>query len=248
MPLGRMYVPSGLALETARVVLGVEEPYAINVAMGCSNGCPHCYGPNAFKHKDWTNVRCATLKNLRFIRKDIEKYKPEGVFLCFSTDPFIDINAHHTMFLAGALTGANIKYATLSKMAYSGCWDDANHMVGKTLVAFRNEYWKKHEPNADAPTMRLVSLKKAEHPWISCEPFPVPAIFEQNTQEYLSMIKDIKPELIVFGKWNYDKRANTKEAKVFYQITIAAFREFCERNKIKLHVKSDTLKFIGELK
>ncbi len=36
--LGELYRPMGKALEHARVVLETEEPYAVNVALGCSVG------------------------------------------------------------------------------------------------------------------------------------------------------------------------------------------------------------------
>jgi len=246
MALGELYKPKALAKETASVVLQVEDPYALNVAMGCSNMCPHCYGPLAFHKKDWGKVRVAEPKNLRKIREAIPKFKPEGVFLSFTTDPFITENLGNTMFVAGCLEGANIKYATLSKMAFSGVSDSDGCLTGKTIVSFDRDYWKKEETNADPPEQRLISLDKALHPWISCEPYPTPAVHEQDPLEYLERIKACGPELLIFGKLNYDARSKGPEAQSFYREVIPVFRDFCRSEGIRLHVKSDTLKFVRD--
>jgi hypothetical protein len=54
-------------------------------------------------------------------------------------------------------------------------------------------------------------------------------------------------DFIVFGKWNYDVRSSTPEAKEEYLDYVYTFRDFCKANNIRYHVKSETLKFIGEV-
>lgn len=247
MALGELYRPKGLAKETAQVVLGVDDPFAINVAIGCSNDCPTCYGPLAFKKKDWGTVRVANLKNVLKVKDAILKYHPQGVFLSFTTDPCLEVNLSRTMFIMGVLIGLDVKYATLSKMAYSGTSDWKGHMTGKTIVSLDDKYWKVQEPNANPPKQRLISLKKALHPWISCEPYPPPAVHDQDPRKFLEDIKQCEPELIIFGKLNYDRRSITPEARTFYREVIPVFRDFCRSEGIRLHVKSDTMKFVGEL-
>ena len=51
-------------------------------------------------------------------------------------------------------------------------------------------------------------------------------------------------DLIVFGGWNYDARARTEQARAEYAVTVKLLKEFCGDHSIRLHVKSDTLRFI----
>ena len=81
MALGELYHPKGLALETARAVLEVDNPMAVNVAIKCLNECNYCYGPLAFKQKDWGNVRQPKVPVLELVKRQLDKgLKPEGVF------------------------------------------------------------------------------------------------------------------------------------------------------------------------
>jgi len=253
MPLGRMYRPSGEALETARVVMGEQDPFAVNVAVGCSNKCPTCYGPLAYKKKDWDNVRVADIKNLGWISTDIIKKQPKGVFMCFGTDPYLDCNAMNTQLIGDELITQNVKVAVLSHLVDKVKLSFANspkkekdlRFEGRTIVSFDEDYRKVYEPNCPPAKDRLADLKSAPyHRWISCEPYPCPAVHEQDTYKFLETLVECKPELIIFGKLNYDKRSSTPEAREFYRSTIQTFIDVCLPLGIRLHIKSDTLKFI----
>jgi hypothetical protein len=244
--LGELYVPKGLALETARTVLECEHPMALNVALGCTNDCDYCYGSLAFKKKDWTTVRIAKKEVIDKFREDVEKKKPEGVFLSFATDPLNAEVLHYTMFISMILAKKGIPLAVLSKRGYGDVLLQSSTVrMGKTIVSLDAQFWQEHEHNTDIPLDRLWSLKMCNHPWISCEPYPTPNIFFQDAKNFLeNIVRMVTPKLIIFGKWNYDKRANTIEAREFYRETVNTFTDFCKSNHIQLHVKSDTLKFI----
>jgi len=243
--LGRLYVPTGLALETSRVILETQNPYAVNVAMGCENLCTYCYGSTAYKKKDWGNIRLAKDEIIQDFPKNLTKTHPEGVFLSFSTDPLLPVNILNTLHITKTLGDSKIKYAVLSKCADMSISEDGYHRMGKTIVSVDTLFWKTFEPKASPPLDRLDCLKYAEYPWISVEPYPPPSIYCQDTGVFLNAIANVHPKVIVFGKWNYDKRANTPEARVFYLDTVNKFRDFCKSNNIGLHIKSDTLKFVG---
>jgi hypothetical protein len=73
------------------------------------------------------------------------------------------------------------------------------------------------------------------------EPYPPSAIYKQDIKALLEELAFV--DLIVFGKWNYDKRATTEEARQEYAENINVLTDFCKSNNIRLHIKSDTLSF-----
>lgn len=244
--LGELYHPSGLALETAREVLETTSPMASNVAMGCPNDCHYCYGSLAFKKKDWTNVRFPKESPSKMVMKQLDKgLKPDGAFLSFATDPLASCNMLETVKLVRRLQAHNIPVAVLSKQ---GVIHFPKIRHGATIVSIDRKFRKKWEPWTLKIHDRIDCLKAYNdagyYTWISMEPLPPPAIFEQNLIDLLEAVKFV--DFIIAGKWNYNKKANTAEAKVYYQKAITTFRDFCTSNKIRYHVKSDTLKFIGE--
>lgn len=246
--LGELYHPRGLALETAQAILQTESPMACNIAMGCPNGCLYCYGSLAFKKKDWTNVRFPKDSPSKMVMKQLDKgLKPEGVFLSFATDPIAACNMLETVKLVRKLTTHNIPVATLSKQ---GTIHFPQIRHGATIVSVDRRFRREWEPRTLKVHDRIDSLNAFHdagyYTWISMEPYPPPAIFEQDIITVLEAVKFV--DFIILGKWNYDKRANTPEARAFYQKAIKTFRAFCKYHNIRYHIKSDTLKFIGEIK
>gem|GEM_PF-4381840 len=59
-----------------------------------------------------------------------------------------------------------------------------------------------------------------------------------NLKGLLSKIDFV--DFILFGKWNYDKRANDRE---FYREMVKRFQNWCEKAGMRCYVKSETLKF-----
>ncbi|VVB51999.1 Uncharacterised protein [uncultured archaeon] len=84
--------------------------------------------------------------------------------------------------------------------------------------------------------------------FISMEPSPVDGIFKQDFGDLIS--KMTFADLIIFGMWNYKDEgriAKLPESIAQYKQNIQTLREFGARHNIKIHIKSDTLRAIGEL-
>jgi len=240
-----MYKPKGLALETARAVLEVDEPYACNVAWGCSNQCAYCYVPKITHQKATGLVLYPKIPPVDMVRRQLEKMplnqRPKGVFISFCTDPYLPKNRNATENLISFLLDEGIEVATCSKIDASEY--DVRH--GMTIVSEDYTFWQKFEPNALNPRFRLQKLEhcksKHESVWDSMEPYPPSAIYKQNLTNLLDELNFV--DLIIFGKWNYDARARTEQARKEYGENIAVLTDFCKSNNIRLHVKSDTMKF-----
>ena len=247
MALGELYQPTGLALETAKVVLEVEDPWACNVALGCTNGCPTCYGPKAFFKKDWTKVKVPKEPPVELVCRQLKKgLKPQGVFMSFGTDPFLPMNLMNTYVLGDFLNKNFVKVAVLSKIGM--ILEGKPYRHGMSIVSNSLDHWKVEEPRASKPHTRILVLE-AQHAagqftWVSMEPYPPPAVFKQNILEVLESIKFV--DFIIFGMLNYDKRATTPDAREAYKANIHDFEDFCKSNDIRHHVKSDTMAFIRE--
>ena len=117
--LGELYRPSGMALETAKAVLCIDDPYAVNVALGCPNGCSYCYGPLASRQgrEKYLTPRLPKKDPLDLVKRQLDKgLKVEGVFISFLTDPYLPQLQKKTDELVYYLLEEGIKTATLSKL------------------------------------------------------------------------------------------------------------------------------------
>lgn len=256
--LGQLYKPRGLALETAEAVLEIKSPYACNVALGCPNGCTYCYGPLCMKisREEWANLRFPKEPPAELVMQQLQKAflkNPcshcNGVFLSFFTDCFHALNRKNTEELIKMLWRLDwrTRIATSSKCGICEISESPNVRHGISLVSLDKGFCKKYEPNALPPKNRLRALCRGHlngYSWVSIEPYPVSAIWKQNITDLLEELKFWGIDLIVFGKWNYDKRSNTHDAKHEYADNITTLRDFCKSNNIRLHIKSTTLKFV----
>lgn len=251
--LGQLYKPKGLALETAQAVLEVQDPRACNVAVGCSNACLYCYVSKA-THQPRSVCRVVRLPKkppVELVKHQLKRYWEfhwgvEGVFLCFLTDPFLRQVRESTRDLIELLVARGARVATLSKLEIP-----YNHAVrqGMTIVSLDDAFAKQWEPNTTKPNDRLTALQLAKddfdnYVWLSMEPYPPSAIHKQRIEDLLEELNFV--DLIVFGKWNYDARARTEEARIEYAEKVMVLRDFCKSHNIRLHVKSETLRFIGQ--
>jgi len=257
--LGELYKPRGLALETAQAVLEVKDPYAVNVAYGCSNACTYCYVPR-FTHRKRNDFRVKLPQKspIDLVRHQLQNQwrfrwtSNLGVFLSFLTDPFLP-EIHVKGFTADDLIymltrDYGIRVATLSKLQIPGL---SGTRVGMTIVSLDDEFWQQYEPNTTPPGARRVSLftrkrEFSDYVWVSMEPYPPSTIYKQNLLELLEGLKFV--DLIVFGKWNYDPRARTEEARKDYAADIEILTDFCKSNNIRYHIKSDTVDFVAGTK
>lgn len=247
--LGELYRPSGKALEHAQAVLETEEVYAVNVAYGCHMGCTYCYGPKSTYQswESWREVRFPKERPLNLVRQQLEKgLRPEGVFISFLTEPLLPRVRESTEDLAQFLIDQDIKVAISSK---SDICLVAGIRHGMTIVSMDPEFTRKFEGSNPKPMMRVKALHamhdSGEYTWASLEPLPCPEIWEQNILKLLREVQFV--DFLIMGKWNYDGRADTLEAREYYRGAVGAFRGFCAEHGIRHHVKADTLRFIGEI-
>ena len=250
--LGELYRPHGLALETAQAVLETGNVWACNVSFGCTNACRYCYVPRfTRRRRDTCEVRLPKKSPVELVRHQLEHQwrfhwtSKLGVFLSFLTDPFLPQLRSSTEDLAVLLWKHHIRVATLSKVATVGAGAEIRH--GMTVVSCENKFRNEFEPNTPSPLTRIAELKGLkenwdQYVWVSMEPFPPSAIYKQRIGDLLEELKFV--DLIIFGVWNYDKRARTEEARREYAENIQVLTDFCKSNNIRLHVKTDTLRFI----
>jgi len=246
--LGELYHPSGMALETAKAVLGVDNPHAVNMAIGCPNGCVYCYGPLASRQgrEKYASPRLPKKDPLDLIKRQIEKgLEVKGVFISFLTDPYLPQLKEKTDELLYYLLEEGIHTATLSKLDVSPYFGNMN---GMTIVSPYNDFTKKYEPGVPSPQDRILKLDE-RHPhytWVSMEPWPVSDFYPYTMKDIRNFWEDLNfVDYIVFGKWNYDKRSKTDKARKEYAEIIVEFEQFCNDYGISHHIKSDTLKFVG---
>jgi len=240
--LGELYKPTGLAREHAQQVLEVKCPYAVNVAWGCPHGCPMCYGFRVGRQsfESWMKIRYPQLKPVDLVRKQLSKgLKPEGVFLCFETDPFATRrNRQSTEEVIGLLLNRGIKVATSSKVGVSR-YSGVRH--GMTIISLDKKFCEIYEPRVPLSPQGRISLlrrkhKEGEFTWVSLEPCPPPTIWKQDIRRLLEEISFV--DLIVKGAWRYDRRAKLKRAKEYYKETFKLVLDFCKEHGIKCHIKT----------
>ncbi|GAH32855.1 unnamed protein product, partial [marine sediment metagenome] len=235
--LGQLYRPKGKALEHARVVLEVEEPHACNVAYGCSVGCSYCYGPLASRQsrENWMKVRYPKEYPVELVKKQLARNplvdgaEVKGVFISFMTEPYLSLVKKLTEPLIQYLVDQGINVATSSKIDVS---DVPGVRNGMTLLSLDGGFWDMYEPRAPSPLSRLLKIKKAhdggEYTWVSVEPCPCTGIWKQDIKRLLSVLHFV--DLMILGKWNYDPRSRTDEAREDYRRTVDIFRDFCQEH------------------
>jgi len=123
--------------------------------------------------------------------------------------------------------------------------------LGITVASTHKDWYKKFESNTLEPTKRIEKLRELHnmgyYTWLSFEPDPPPAIFKHDP------IRDVLHkcafvDLVVYGKMNYLKGSNTKEARQYYAEQIPEIEKFCKEHNIKLHVKKKTIEFVKNVK
>lgn len=233
--LGELYYPKGKAKETASKVLDVKEPMACNIAYGCRN-CSYCYIPYIKKGQ----IRFPKDLPVNLVKKQLDNgLKPEGVFLSFTTDPFLKENENNANNMIGLLLENKIKVATLSKVGVPDFKHLRKTKTGMTIVSDDEKFRRKFEPNAISIKKRIRVLKSIHDmggfTWVSLEPYPTPAIWKQNIEKILEKINFV--DFIVFGKWNYSKLANDKS---FYRKITKKFEDYCNSQGIKYFVKIES--------
>lgn len=248
MSLGKLYRPSGKALEHAKAVLEVDKPYAVNIAEGCSIGCSYCYGPSSTfqSEEDWLKIRNPDGDPFEMVKSQVENgTNPKGVFMSFLTEPLLPNLKEKTEKIAEYLVEKGIRVAVSSKLDTISV-DGIRH--GMTIVSLDEGFWKKYEENAPNPRERVALLEEkadeGEYTWISMEPCPCSNIWEQDIAEVLEELKFV--DFIIKGKWNYNKEATTEDMKEEYKDIFWKFDDFCERYGIRHHTKKKTREWLED--
>lgn len=266
--LGEIYEPTGLAFETAQQVFEADNIHALNVAWGCTNKCTDCF----IRYSKPGMIRFPKEDTCSLVKKQLDNgLETDGVFISFNTDPLLQSNLLNTVKITCMLRERKIPVAILSKMGVvpvagstqvhtennnglkldiSTNWDfiERVHGIkhGMTIKSLDESFRKTHEPNAMSINERIKILRVAhnndEYTWISDEPHPCPAIHKQNDQKFWESINFV--DFIIFGKWNYNKKASTPESRDYYSETVPKFIDFCNDHGIRYHVKSETMDFI----
>jgi len=270
MALGELYEPSGQALDTARAVLEVERPYANSIAVGCTNRCTYCYGRKKYAGSE--AIRFPDKPPVEMVKSQIRKKgaKAErlvrslnegtGVFISFMTDPLLEENKKATMDLYHYITNhfTNTRIAVLTKCGYPSSffhplqeskWLHENVRLGVTVVSSYKIFRDRYEPNAPLPEVRIRTLQELHKlgyfTFLSFEPDPSPVQFEHDPiKDVLFPLKD-SLDLVVYGKWNYDKGCESVTALRYYRQQVPRVTAFCEKQGIRLYVKEGTKDFIA---
>jgi three-Cys-motif partner protein len=240
--------------------------FTINHVFGCSHGCNYpCYAFMMAKsygkitdYEDWIHPRIVS-NALELLDREIPKYKDaiDFVHLCFSTDPFMydSVNKRPfpvikdlTLRIIEKLNVNGLKATVLTKGIYPEELTDKKRFsmdneYGITLVSLKDKFKSVYEPFAAPFDERVNSLemlhKKGLKTWVSIEPYPTENISKQEIEELLKRIAFV--DKIIFGKMNYNPEATKCENNEgFYRECSEKVIDFCQKNKIQLHIKKGT--------
>lgn len=231
--------------------------YTINHVLGCAHGCLFpCYAFNLKKrfgdvksYQDWLEPKIVS-NALEVLDKELPKMKNKikSVQLSFTTDPFMTgcpEVSDLSIKIIKRLNKDGIKTTTLTKgvIPDSALETEKFNEYGITLVSLEEEFRTKFEPYTAKYSERIASLKKMHDAgfktWVSIEPYPTPNVQEQELLEILDAISFV--DYIVFGRWHYNKIISSyKDNKEFYNECSDIVIGYCEKNKIKYHIKDGT--------
>lgn len=241
---------------------GVEyADYALNHAEGCTHGCTYpCYAMMMKKrcgvvssYEDWVQPKIVE-NALELLDKELPRLKSKikQVFMCFTTDPFMyeieEIN-RLTLQILQRLNRDQVKAILITKGVYADQLMDEQlynkqNEYGISLVSLSEAFREKHEPFSAPYEKRIEALKKLHDAklktWVSIEPYPTPNIIKQDIRELLESVSFANK--IVFGKWNYSRVTTSYiHNKEFYNSMAYEVASFCERRRIKAHIKEGTI-------
>lgn len=241
--------------------------WTINHIVGCMHGCKFpCYAMMMAKkfgwikdYNDWRKPKIVT-NALELLEKEIPKYKKQidFVHLSFMSDPFMYDSVKRTLIpeikdltlnIIKRLNKEDIRVTILTKgfypdeILYNNFLKDNEY--GITLVSLNNKFKKKFEPFSSPYEKRIDSLRKLHDAglktWVSIEPYPTPNLDRTavNIENILEKIKFV--DKIIFGKLNYNVNSSKfYNNKSFYSEISKRVIDFCEKNRIKYHIKFGT--------
>jgi len=241
--------------------------WTINHIEGCVHGCRFpCYAYMMSKKfgrvtnmNEWRKVKIVG-NALSLLEKEIKKHYGEidRVHLCFMTDPFMydkDKNTlipeikNLTLKIIETLNTNNIRVTTLTKGLYPDEILDEKFLksneYGITLVSLSEQFKQSYEPYSAPYRVRIDSLKtlhkKGLKTWVSIEPYPTPNL-DNSALKIENLLNEIAfVDKLIFGKINYNVQSTKfKDNDLFYKTISKTIITFCEKHKIKYHIKSGT--------
>lgn len=233
MPI--IYTPKGRAKEYCDL--------ACNLYTGCDLGCSYCYNPNILRktpeqfHSN-VQMRAGILDK---INKEAPKHTGKEVLLCFACDPYPLHETEHqcTREAIRILISHGIKVRILTKSGMRSIRDfdllkTGNHKYGTTLTFIQPRDSLRFEPFAATPGNRISALieanKQGVKTWVSLEPVIDPSQTIDLVKRTAGFVDEYK-----VGKWNYDKRANTIDWKMFLRNIIELFK----KENLRYYIKED---------
>lgn len=211
-----IYRPKGKAAEYA--------DYALNIYIGCTNGCTYCYAPKVLRKSREEFTKVVPREGLiEALHKQLKSgaYKGKTIHLCFTCDPYpheIDTRPTRRVIKELKAAGCHVQILTKNPSASSRDWDllDGDDWIGTTItgadpwnelqvrqMSEMNHTWCAIEPHAERDMERFFALKTAKtkgfHTWVSCEP-----IFNPNRIYYVIQ-EGCFIDLFKFGKLNYQE-------------------------------------------
>lgn len=239
---------------------GVEYgDYTMNHVFGCSHGCLYpCYAYLMAKrfgkvatYEQWCVPKLVS-NTIEILDREIPKLKSriESVHLCFTSDPFMfgyeDVGKM-SMAAIKKLNAAGIRCTVLTKglLPIELVAQSPANEYGITLISIDEDYRNKIEPGASSYRDRIASLKalsdKGCRTWLSIEPYPTPNLINQDLLEILNAVSFVNK--IIFGRTNYNKEITAfTEHRAFYKHQVDVVVEFCQRNDIRCHIKTRTIR------
>lgn len=239
---------------------GVEYgDFCINHAKGCAHGCKYCYqllGAKRYgqvkSYEQWCEPKLVS-NAVELVNKEIPKLKNkiESVHLSFTTDPFMvgyPEVGQMTLKLLEELNAKDIPCTVLTKgilpKELEGPSFLEENYYGITIVSLEERFRKEWEPGAAPLKERIKALRylhdKGCRTWVSIEPYPTPNIIEQDLLGLLDAVSF--SDKIIFGRWNYCRDISAYSGhKQFYNEQASVFAAYCERRKIKYHIKEGTI-------
>jgi len=106
-----------------------------------------------------------------------------------------------------------------------------SEMLANSLDTDATEIWIKVSKEDEFDEVTVTDNGSTKITSESLESCPCPDIWEQDLHNLLEELCFV--DFLVIGRWNYDSRARTPEARMYYQGAVNVFREFCTDHGIR---------------
>jgi len=224
----------------------------INHVQGCSHGCRYpCYAFLMARHhgrardyQEWCRPRIVD-NALDLLDRELARKRvlPECVHLCLTTDPFMVGHAEVgalSLAIVERLNRSGIECSLLTKGRLPAELADrrrfpSDNTHGISLVSLDEGFRREWEPGAAPYAERVAALRQlhdaGRRTLVHIEPYPTPAIFEQDLSELLAAVSFV--DHVYFSGWNYSPRVGRDgSANAFYRAQSRTVRQFCAQHGI----------------